>query len=99
MRWLVMRYIQSMNSVDGHPDDEPPRSLLGSQDYRSNISHQQSRAQKSNHTANGNGHAANGHHEDEDADDADSNVQQGERSDIGDPTVSVRCGSTGAQVN
>ncbi|KAH6914507.1 hypothetical protein BKA70DRAFT_668464 [Coprinopsis sp. MPI-PUGE-AT-0042] len=83
----VMRYFQSMSGTD-EPTNSPPRSMVGGEDYRSNVSQSRVRSPnpKSNVTANGNGHAANGHIEEEDADDGDSNVQQGERSELGDPT-------------
>jgi hypothetical protein len=95
-----MRYFQSMTGDDG-PNSSPPRSMVNGEEYRSNVSQSRVRSPnpKSNVTANGNGHAGNGHIEEEDGDDADSNVQQGERSELGDPTVSLQPGSTRVYVD
>lgn len=100
MQYLVMRYIQSMSGND-EPSSSPPRSMVNGEDYRSNVSQSRVRSPnpKSNVTANGNGHAGNGHIEEGDGDDADSNVQQGERSELGDPTVSLRPRSTRVQLD
>jgi hypothetical protein len=83
---LVLRYLESMCKDGEEPNRTPPRSLIDAEEYRNLIASPRS----GHYTPVGDQDSRPGraHVEAERADDdADSNVQQGERSENGDPPV------------
>lgn len=83
-----MKYLQGMTRQGEEPDNRPPRSVLDSAEYRSNLSAQRSPPTSHGSLRNGNGHMSF-HDGGMDGEDADSNYQEGRTSEIGglDPTV------------
>ncbi|KAF8627801.1 hypothetical protein AX15_004227 [Amanita polypyramis BW_CC] len=85
----VLRYLEGMYKAGEEPDNTPPLSILGVEEYRALVS--SPRSGKFSHAKSKPGEdklsrtgRSTTHPIDEEADDGDSNVQQGERSEIGD---------------
>ncbi|PFH52095.1 hypothetical protein AMATHDRAFT_57984 [Amanita thiersii Skay4041] len=91
----VLRYLETMSREGQQPDCSPPKSIIDADDYRNLVGSPKSgrRSQLTTSTRSRNGDdrrlnmsgAMMQHPEDEEADDADSNVQQGLRSEAGEP--------------
>lgn len=76
-----MKYLQGMTREGDEPDNRPPRSVLDSEEYRSNMSAVRSPPHSPRSVGNRSGHMSfrNG---DIDEEDADSNFQEGRTSEI-----------------
>lgn len=79
----VMKYLESMSREGEEPDTTPPRSLIDSAEYRSTRSALRSPPYSPRSLNNGNGTRVL-YCEDFNGEDADSNVQEGRTSEIGD---------------
>jgi hypothetical protein len=84
-----MKYLQGMTRQGEEPDNRPPRSVLDSAEYRSNMSAVRSPPSSPGSLGNGNGHMSL-HNGGIDGEDADSNFQEGRTSEIGDLEPAVR---------
>lgn len=80
-----------MTQEGEEPDNTPPRSVIDSAEYRSNRSAVRSPPYSPRSLRNGNG-ALSVHNDDINGEDADSNIQEGRTSEIGDaPDVCLLC--------
>lgn len=78
---LVLRYLESMRKEGEEPDNLPPRSIIDAEEYRHSVGSQRNSRLASSVKSKSVVDKI------EEADDGDSVVQQGERSEIGDPPV------------